>query len=401
MLLSSGIARADQFVNGQWVRGAIESEWIAVGKNGLPITPENNAAREGKWQGFSNNNSIYWHRDTGAHQVGGLIRTRWSQLNHENGNLGFPVTREIPTRRPGSLNRFEGGNIYYKQNATAAYNVQGQILQKWGTLDYEVGTLGFPASNEAMIKDNGRFNSFDGGSVYWSGATGARTVWGEVGRYWGENSWENGSFGYPTSDEYTENGIVHQNYQGGKVTFTPVIIPINAEDAQPGPEITARTAEEADPNASLNEESQDPELDVQNAPELPPTEGRLPPRPEELEAGSEPLSPSEMQARGFLGTFCVFGTYGGPGGACRGGGAYDVMMCVAALVTAVAGAYFTVTKVTKLKQMFNNNGGARTVATTFRALNAEEQRNYAATTLKLGTALAAELFSLELVSQRC
>ncbi|HZB49770.1 MAG TPA: hypothetical protein VE547_11820, partial [Mycobacteriales bacterium] len=36
--------------------------------------------------------SIYWSPDTGAHPVHGDIRARWAQLGWEESYLGFPVT---------------------------------------------------------------------------------------------------------------------------------------------------------------------------------------------------------------------------------------------------------------------------------------------------------------------
>lgn len=317
-------------------------------------------------------------------------------------------------------------------------HVMGAILNKYGTLDYEVGALGFPIGNESPIANNGRFNSFDNGSIYWSSPTGAHTVWGEIGRYWGENGWEGGTYGYPTSDEYSYNGLPRQNFQNGSVTYAPVTIPITPEDAVPGtpalpedtvlrqspgdatdespaPETAAPSPSEPAPSTETSGESAaqtstlptatssdaaaetettqpsvettEPIDEVPNEVVIPNTAGQLPPREGEL--GREPIepgmSPQEMQR--ILGGFCIFGTNGGPGGACRGGGTIEAMTCVAAMVVAIGSLYFPYAKVLKLKRMLNDNGGARTVAVAFGALNSEEKKNYAAETLELGCCL--------------
>ena len=58
--------------------------------------------------------SIYWHPRTGAHEVHGLIRQRWAQLNWEQGYLGYPVTDEIDTVDGGGrVSRFEGGELIW------------------------------------------------------------------------------------------------------------------------------------------------------------------------------------------------------------------------------------------------------------------------------------------------
>ncbi|WP_052059927.1 LGFP repeat-containing protein [Rhodococcoides fascians] len=213
---------ADENSNGHNVGGAILQEWIAVGRNGFAVTDELNANYGGKWQAFSNHNSIYYHRDTGAHQVGGLIRDRWEQLGWENSGLHFPTSRELDARKPGRFNRFQGGNIYWKSGASAAYNVQGEILKKWGQLDYENGALGFPTSNEVKLtRYGGAVSSFERGAIYWSPNTGTHVVWGQVLQAWASRNYENGRFGYPTSDEFDFMGGKAQNFEFATIDWKP------------------------------------------------------------------------------------------------------------------------------------------------------------------------------------
>ena len=73
--------------------------------------------------------SIYWHPRTGAHEVHGLIRQRWAELNWELGYLGYPVTDEINTVDGGGrVSRFEGGELIWNEKTNAVREVKASDL---------------------------------------------------------------------------------------------------------------------------------------------------------------------------------------------------------------------------------------------------------------------------------
>jgi hypothetical protein len=73
--------------------------------------------------------SIYWHPRTGAHEVHGLIRQRWAQLNWEQGYLGYPVTDEIDTVDGGGrVSRFEGGELIWRESTNTVHAVKASDL---------------------------------------------------------------------------------------------------------------------------------------------------------------------------------------------------------------------------------------------------------------------------------
>jgi hypothetical protein len=73
--------------------------------------------------------SIYWHPRTGAHEVHGLIRQRWAQLNWELGYLGYPITDEIDTVDGGGrVSRFEGGALIWRAATNAVREVKASDL---------------------------------------------------------------------------------------------------------------------------------------------------------------------------------------------------------------------------------------------------------------------------------
>ncbi|MCM6771962.1 hypothetical protein NDR87_03285 [Nocardia sp. CDC159] len=208
------------------IYGAIRVEYDEVGGYpffGNAINPESDAARGGRWQAFERNSSIYWHPlVSGGHanQIGGAIRAKWGDLGWENGALRYPTTRELPTRKPGRFNHFEGGTIHWSHN-TGAHNTWGAIRDKWATLSWEDGRLGFPVTDEFQARNNGAGQHFEGGSIYWSSTTGARVVVGAIRDIWANNNWENGRYGYPISDEYDYNNGRAQDFQGGRIEWYP------------------------------------------------------------------------------------------------------------------------------------------------------------------------------------
>ncbi|WP_338774797.1 hypothetical protein V7968_41485 [Nocardia vulneris] len=92
------------------------------------------------------------------------------------GVLGYPTSDEIVN--PDNIGRrqyFQGGTVYWKLNE--AYYVAGAIRDKWGETGWESGWLGYPTSDEAGTPDGlGRFNRFEKGVIYWTGAYGAHPV---------------------------------------------------------------------------------------------------------------------------------------------------------------------------------------------------------------------------------
>lgn len=146
--------------------------------------------------------SIYYTPASGAHEVHGSIRARWQALNWEKGVMRYPVTDETKTPDGvGRYNHFQGGSIYWSP-ATGAFEVHGEIRNKWASLGWEKSFLGYPLTNETTTPDGvGRFNHFQGGSIYWHPATGAHEVHGLIRQFWANNGWEKSALGYPTSDE--------------------------------------------------------------------------------------------------------------------------------------------------------------------------------------------------------
>ncbi|MGN6109913.1 MAG: LGFP repeat-containing protein [Kofleriaceae bacterium] len=154
--------------------GAIDAKYRALGGCGsvlgAPITAERGTPDGiGRYSVFERG-SIYWTPTTGAFEVHGSIRDRWKDLGWEAGPLGYPISDE--TRTPdgvGRYNVFQGGSIYWSPS-TGAYEVRGRIRDKWAELGWEAGPLGYPVSGEHDVP-GGRRSQFQHGALVWTAAT--------------------------------------------------------------------------------------------------------------------------------------------------------------------------------------------------------------------------------------
>lgn len=106
--------------------------------------------------------------------VHGAIEARYDSFGGGSGWLGLPRTDELGTPDGrGRYNHFEHGSIYWTPT-TGAFEVHGAIRDKWSELGWETSFLGCPLSDESAAPAGaGRVNVFEGGSVFWTPAAGA------------------------------------------------------------------------------------------------------------------------------------------------------------------------------------------------------------------------------------
>ncbi|WP_186382894.1 polysaccharide deacetylase family protein [Amycolatopsis rhizosphaerae] len=206
------------------VHGAIGARYFALGGPdsflSYPVTDETEAADGGRLNHFVAG-SIYFSPATGAHEVHGIIRDKWATLGSERGLLHYPTTDETAADGGGRFNHFQDGSIYYSP-ATGAHEVYNVIRSRWAALGWERGVLRYPTTDETPAPDGvGRYNHFQGGSIYYTPATGAHEVHGAIRDKWAALNWEKGFLGYPTTDEYAVTGGRAGTFQGGIVYFSP------------------------------------------------------------------------------------------------------------------------------------------------------------------------------------
>jgi len=111
-----------------------------------------------------------------GHSVCGAIRDRYDALGGPGGFLGYPsVDAVLNPDGVGLRQQFQGagGAWIYQGPNSGAHEIGGGIYTRWGAQSYERGPLGYPTSDEraAFTSFNGsgdRQNDFEHGSIYWN-----------------------------------------------------------------------------------------------------------------------------------------------------------------------------------------------------------------------------------------
>lgn len=189
------------------------------GALGLPTGPEVYGLKDGGAYRMYQLGALIYSPASGARISFGAIRTTWASQGFEAGPLGYPTTDEVGGIKDGGVyQNYQGGAIIWSPS-TGAQISSGPIRTKWLATNVEAGPLGYPVTGEIKgLKDGGSFQNFQGGTIMYSPATGARISIGAIRTTWASTGYENGPLGYPTSDEYKVEGGVAQNYQGGVIT---------------------------------------------------------------------------------------------------------------------------------------------------------------------------------------
>jgi uncharacterized protein with LGFP repeats len=223
------------------VWGLIGARWLDIGAEqfGYPLNDEtatpDGHGRFNHFRAFRpdgtaiGDSSIYFLPETGAHEVFGEIRNKWSSIGWETSPLGYPTDREVPTfDNAGRRQHFQGGMVSWRPQ-TGAHAVWGLIGARWWELGAE--KFGYPITDETTTPDGrGRFNHFRAfrpdnsiagdSSIYWSPETGAHEIFGAIRDKWASMGWEKSSLGYPTSGELDEAGGRVQHFQHGSLFWT-------------------------------------------------------------------------------------------------------------------------------------------------------------------------------------
>jgi hypothetical protein len=135
-------------------------------------------------------------------QAAEAIAQKYNALGGAGGLLGVPTSDVYETgNRKGYYRNFRYGTIYYSA-ASGAHEVHGEIRDKYNALG---GTWwAFPTTDETGVDDGrGRFNHFTGGkAIYWTPETRARVIEGEILTKW-LSVGGGRAYGYPVTDELT------------------------------------------------------------------------------------------------------------------------------------------------------------------------------------------------------
>lgn len=214
---------------GAWANsGAIRGRYRALnsehGVMGWPTGPEVCGIKnDGCYQTFQGG-VIYWSASTGAWESRGAIRTRYRELGLEHSGMGLPTSAESCTLDGGGCYQFYEGGVIYWSPSTGAWESRGAIRGKYASMGYERSGLGLPAGPESCgIKNDGCYQLYQGGVMYWSEATGTHPMWGAIRGSYAASKYERGPLGLPVSDEacgIKDDGC-YQLFEGGAVYWSP------------------------------------------------------------------------------------------------------------------------------------------------------------------------------------
>jgi uncharacterized protein with LGFP repeats len=203
------------------VRGAILDRYTASGGPvvlGFPLADDGPAPGGGADVELGGG-SIYWSQATGAHVVRGALRDRWLSLGGATGMLGYP-TGDDTRAGSGYLTAFSGGTLFWSSSTGARY-VRGAILDRY-TASGGPAALGFPLADDGPAPGGGAQVLLPGAGIYWSQATGAHLVRGNLRDRWLSLGGTTGLLGYPTGDD-TRAGVGYLTaFSGGTLFWSQV-----------------------------------------------------------------------------------------------------------------------------------------------------------------------------------
>ena len=169
---------------------------------GYLVSDEGNAGSPGSRKNIFSKGGIYWSSATGAVAVTGQIYLDY-ELMGEAASIGLPVS-PATNIAGGKEQIFQRARMYYKTGSPKAHEVHGAILAKF-LASGGIQSWGFPTSNESDVKNNnvvmGRFSDFENCTIYWSSPTGAFEVHGDIRQKYRDLKGPLGALGLPTSDE--------------------------------------------------------------------------------------------------------------------------------------------------------------------------------------------------------
>ena len=226
------------------VRGALNAAWDRLGSSGGVLgAPVSDETFDGEVisQKFAGG-AVSWNKKTKdfttepaalADQLKGLqvaidptvaINMAWRAAGGVNGPLGAKQGGPQPIGGDGIVQSFAGGKVFFSP-ATGANALESDILAKYESLGGPVGSdLGFPVANESDggIGPSSRiatFSAADKPAIFWTPDHGAFVVRGAIKAAWDKLRGPTGKLGAPVGDQATDGDSVSQKFTGGKIAW--------------------------------------------------------------------------------------------------------------------------------------------------------------------------------------
>lgn len=243
------------------VRGAMNAAWDKLGSSagslGVPIADETTSA-DVVSQKFSGG-EVSWNTTTKtfstnpaelADQLGDVsvpsnstaaIDRAWHAVGGADGPLGAKSGEEYAVGPDGVGQNFDRGKIFFTP-ATGAHTIDGEVLAKYEALGGPDGSdLGFPTANEADGALVGsRMSTFSGGDkpvIFFTPEHGAFVVRGAMAVAWDKLGGAAGALGAPEGDQAVDGDVVSQKFTGGTVSWNRQANQFSTEPAKLGSDL--------------------------------------------------------------------------------------------------------------------------------------------------------------------
>ena len=225
------------------VRGAINAAWDKLGGSagvlGVPTDDESHSGDRIS-QTFSGG-QVAWDRKTNAFtttppelaeqlvglEIPGDVTTAIAAARRAAGGplgpLGAVDGAQYAIPPDGAGQNYAGGKIFYSP-ATGANVLTGQVLAKYESVGGPGGDLGFPTSNEndgglAPMSMITSFAAADQPVIFWTPDFAAVSVRGAMNAAWAQLGGATGQLGAPTADQTESNDVITQKFSGGAISW--------------------------------------------------------------------------------------------------------------------------------------------------------------------------------------
>ncbi len=203
---------------GAWTTSnGIRSYWLSHGGPGGDLGMPSSgwiSLRDGGSAQIFQNGTVYSTAD-GVFAVYPPIRDAWGANGYETGWMGYPTSDSTCDADKGVCwQKFEHGQL--AKTAAGVWTTTDAIRVRWLAVGGSTGSLGNPTGGFETYTD-GKSQSFEHGSIFWSEATGAHAVRTPIRTAYLRAGGQSGDLGYPTAEQECQDDVCWQNFEHGQI----------------------------------------------------------------------------------------------------------------------------------------------------------------------------------------